>query len=263
MQSRQSRVVTTPLCVISISLLAYHKCTPSTLGRKCVPVITCKHIFSACRWNGWKMRSPLTLNRMRTSTPGLTITWSSGRPGSQIQGITPVWQPTSWPRGGACQQLWWFTVRPAQRLGRAREGKTQRRRELCTVLKSLVQELRGPWVIHHSAVLLTPLSGEKTFQTLLMCLLLHSVLGCCETVSGIFNLSLSLFEIIKRWVLSPPWCLYFENIIVGNFTSPPLPNSDAHHTHIFADIPTVLSSPTRWNAPKRNIVVCWWSQALY
>lgn len=104
--------------------------------------------FSAFRWNGWKMRSPSTPNRMRTLTPGLTITWSSDRPGCQTQGITPVWQPTSWPRGGASQQLWWSTVRPAQRPGRHRGAKNQRFREPCTVLKlprARARRLLGPF----------------------------------------------------------------------------------------------------------------------
>lgn len=80
------------------------------------------------------MRSPLTLNKMRTLTPELTTTSLSGRLGSRTQGITPAWQPTSWPRGGACQPQWWFMVRPAQRPGMDREDGKQKSRGKCILL---------------------------------------------------------------------------------------------------------------------------------
>lgn len=83
--------------------------------------------LSSYRWNGWKMRSPLTPSKMKTLILGLTTTSSSDRHASPTPAITPAWPPTSWPRGGACQPRWWFMVRPAQRPGMHREGRKQSR----------------------------------------------------------------------------------------------------------------------------------------
>lgn len=119
------------------------------------------------------------------------------------------------------------------------------------MLKSLDQELRGPWVIHHSAVLPRSVVRWENIPNTMNVFAGPFSLGLLWDSRWYFQ-SFSLSKIIKWWVVSPPWCLYFENIIVGNFNSPPFPNSDAHHTHIFADIPAVSSSPTRWNALKKK-----------
>lgn len=99
------------------------------------------------------MRSPLTPSKTRTLTPGLTTTSSSARHGSRTQEITPAWQPTSWPRGGACQPQWWFMVRPAQRPGMDREdGKRRSRRIRITLQLSLFRAEKTLGIIHYCAL---------------------------------------------------------------------------------------------------------------
>jgi hypothetical protein len=68
-----------------------------------------------------------------------------------------------------------------------REGRKQRCREVCVLLKlSMCRAERTQRVIHCSTVL--PSAFGR--RSLLMCLLFHSKLDFCEIVSGIFNLSL-------------------------------------------------------------------------
>lgn len=72
-----------------------------------------------------------------------------------------------------------------------------------------------------------------------MCLLIHSVLDCCETASGIFSLSLKnnkndgLFHFHGVYI--------WKAFIVGNFSSPPFPNPDSPS-------PTPISSQTFWQS---------------
>lgn len=124
------------------------------------------------------MRSPLTPSKMKTSIPGLTTTSSSGRRASPTPAITPAWQPTSWPRGGACQPRWWFMVRPAQTPGMDREdGKQSRGISVC-------RAERTSGVIHYSALsCLSHLVGENTSLLLVLCLLSPPVWDVHEIVT--------------------------------------------------------------------------------
>lgn len=166
------------------------------------------------------MRSPSTPSKTRTLTPGLTTTSSSGRRGSRTQAITPAWQPTSWPRGGACQPQWWFMVRPAQRPGMDREDGKQRRRGMCISLqRPSFRAERTSGVIRYRALsCLSHLVGE-------MCLLFPPVLDFCERVT--FPIPL-----LKNYFISrsfSPIVFIFEKKRSGQLLPPTLPKSGIHH----------------------------------
>lgn len=174
------------------------------------------------------MRSPSTPSKTRTLTPGRTTTSLSGRRGSRTRAITPAWQPTSWPRGEACQPQWWFMVRPAQSPGMDREDGKQRSRGMCLSLQlSLFRAERTVGVIHNCALAcLSHLVGREHIPIATDVLFFLPVPDYCERVTFPIPLLKIMLQVVHFLPLC--LCLCLKRSKVGNFCLPTRPKYNIH-----------------------------------